>query len=890
MKLLVLDGNSIVNRAFFGIRLLTAPDGTPTNGVYGFLAILQKLLSEQKPDALCVTFDRREPTFRHLRYEGYKAQRKGMPNELAAQMPVLKDVLDQMGVRRFELAGWEADDLIGAISRTCEAEGVDCRIVTGDKDSFQLITDKTHVLHVKTRMGQTETIEYDPARFREEYGFEPLRMIDLKALMGDSSDNIPGVPGCGEKTALSLLHSFGTLDGVYEHLDAPEVKPAMRQKLADGRESAYLSYELATIRTDAPLDFAPADAKWDRNYQPGLYALLLRLGFTKFIDQWGLQPPPDAPAAAASIPLCETIELPDLDAARAAADKVAADPKGDFLCVQYTPDFSCFAFHAHTCGGEDKTYILDRARFSGDWGAALSAMLDDRIPKAGHNVKDLQRYMLDEGQTLPRWWVFDTALAGYLLDATAGGYSLRRLSVQYLGCELPEAPAAGEQLSLLDDDSAARAAQYAALAAEASAIAALHDPMQDRLFALDMKTLFYDIELPLCPVLAEMEHAGFLVDRDALLAFGESLTGEIDRLQREIWDFAGEEFNIQSPKQLGTILFEKLFLPAGKKTKTGWSTNADVLEKLVGKHPIVEKVLDYRTLTKLKSTYADGLVKVVEADGRIHTSFMMTVTDTGRLSSREPNLQNIPVRTPLGAELRKMFIASPGCTLVDADYSQIELRLLAHISGDETMTRAFLEGEDIHAVTASQVFGVPLEDVTPLMRSRAKAVNFGIVYGISAFSLAQDIGVYQNEAKAYIDAYLEKYHGVRDYMKRVVEQAKERGYVQTLYGRRRALPELKSSNFNLRGFGERVARNMPIQGTAADIMKLAMIRAQRALEESGLNARLLLQVHDELIAECAEQDAAAVGAILTEAMEGAASLSVPLTAEAHSGRSWHAAK
>ena len=890
MKLLVLDGNSIVNRAFFGIRMLTAPDGTPTNGVYGFLAILQKLLSEQQPDALCVTFDRKEPTFRHLRYEGYKAQRKGMPDELAVQMPILKDVLDEMGVKRYELAGWEADDLIGAIARKCEAAGVDCRIVTGDKDSFQLITEKTHVLHVKTRMGQTETLEYDPARFREEYGFEPPRMVDLKALMGDSSDNIPGVPGCGEKTALTLLRSFGTLEGVYEHLESSEVKPAMRQKLTDGRESALLSYELATIRTDAPLDFSPAEAKWDRDFQPGLYALLLRLGFTKFLERWGVKPPADAPAPAAAPEVGGFEELTGLDAARAAADEIAADPKGDFLCVQYAPDFSCFAFHAHTNGGRDRNFILDRARFTGDWDAAVSAMLDDRIPKAGHNIKDLQRRMLDAGQPLPRWWVFDTALAAYLLDATAGGYALRRLAVQYLGYELPAAPEAAEQLSLLDDGGAQRQAEYAALAAEAAAIAALHDPMQDRLFALDMKTLFYDIELPLCPVLAGMEHAGFLVDREALLAFGASLTGEIDALQSEIWALAGEEFNIQSPKQLGTILFEKLLLPAGKKTKTGWSTNADVLEKLVGKHPIVQKVLDYRTLTKLKSTYAEGLVKVIEPDGRIHTSFMMTVTDTGRLSSREPNLQNIPVRTPLGAQLRKMFVASPGNVLVDADYSQIELRLLAHISGDETMTNAFLHGEDIHAVTASQVFGVPLGEVTPLMRSRAKAVNFGIVYGISAFSLAQDIGVYQNEAKAYIDAYLEKYHGVRDYMKRVVEEAKARGFVQTLYGRRRALPELKSSNFNLRSFGERVARNMPIQGTAADVMKLAMIRAQKALEESGLEARLLLQVHDELIAECREADAAAVGAILTEAMEGAASLSVPLTAEAHSGRSWHAAK
>ena len=888
MKLLVLDGNSIVNRAYYGIRMLTAPDGTPTNGIYGFLAILQKLLAEQQPDALCVTFDRREPTFRHERYALYKAQRKGMPEELAAQMPVLKEVLDEMGVRRYELAGWEADDLIGAIARRCEASGVDCRIVTGDRDSFQLITDRTHVLHVRTRAGQTETTEYDPALFREEYGFEPPRMVDLKALMGDSSDNIPGVPGCGEKTALRLLQRFGTLEGVYGNLDSAEIKPAMRQKLTDGRESACLSYELATIRCDAPLDFAPSDAKWNRDFRPGLYALLLRLGFTKFLERWGVKPPEDAAAPAAAAEPVSFSVLPDEKAAADALELAAA--RDALLAVRGTPDGSCFAFHLQAPDGQDRAWILDRTCFTGDWNAALCALLDDRVPKLGHEVKELQRRMLDDGLPMPRRWVFDTALAAYLLDATAGGYALRRLSVQYLGCELPAAPEAGEQLSLLDDGGEARQAGYAALAAEAAAIAALHAPLRDAIAALDMETLLHEIELPLCPVLAQMEHTGFLVDREALLAFGEALSGEIDGLQREIWALADEEFNIQSPKQLGTILFEKLLLPAGKKTKTGWSTNADVLEKLIGKHPIAGKVLDYRTLTKLKSTYAEGLAKVIEPDGRIHTSFMMTVTDTGRLSSREPNLQNIPVRTPLGAELRRMFISSPGCVLVDADYSQIELRLLAHISGDETMREAFLQGEDIHAVTASQVFGVPLGEVTPLMRSRAKAVNFGIVYGISAFSLAQDIGVLQSEARAYIDAYLERYHGVRDYMKRVAEQAKADGFVQTLYGRRRALPELKSSSFNLRSFGERVARNMPIQGTAADIMKLAMIRAQRALEASGLEARLLLQVHDELIAECREEDAAAVGAILTEAMEGAVSLSVPLTAEAHSGRSWYAAK
>ncbi len=882
MKLMILDGNSIVNRAFYGIRMLNAPDGTPTNAVYGFLTILRRLLELESPDALAVTFDLKAPTFRHRQYDGYKAQRKPMPEELAVQMPILKDVLDAMGVRRLELEGWEADDLLGTAGKRCEAAHWDCVIVTGDKDSFQLITDTTHVCHVKTRMGQTETVDYSPETFRAEYGFEPARMIDLKALMGDASDNIPGVPGIGEKTAMDLLHRFGTLQDIYRDLDALDVKDGVRKKLREGHDSALLSYELATIRTDAPVAFQPEDAVWDHNYKPELYALFLRLGFSRFIEQWGLRPAEETEQQPVFEGTCTSATLETMDdVAAAAATLRARTEPAYYWCL---PELDFVAIHADN-GDDAAGFLLRREAFAGDYDDALRALFDGAIPKVGHNIKNLQHSLLGRG-VQPAGWVFDTALAAYLLDATAGSYDVPRLCMTYCGFEPWHPGRDDDQLSLLDDevrDAAERLGEWLSLAA---ALACLHEALAGKLEALGMTRLYEEIELPLCAVLARMEQAGFLVDRAALYDFGESLTADIDRLQKSIWELAGEEFNIQSPKQLGVILFEKLMLPSGKKTKTGWSTNADVLEKLRGKHPIVEQILDYRMLTKLKSTYADGLLKEISADGRIHTNFQMTVTATGRLSSTEPNLQNIPVRRELGAGLRRMFVASPGMVLVDADYSQIELRLLAHISGDETMIRAFQSGEDIHTVTASQVFGVPVGEVTSLMRSRAKAVNFGIVYGISAFSLAQDIGVFQNEAKAYMDSYLAKYHGVREYMKRVVEQAKRDGYVATLFGRRRALPELKSSNYNVRSFGERVALNMPIQGTAADIIKAAMVRVARRMEAEGLQAQLLLQVHDELIVECPAAEAERVTALLKEEMEHVVDYSVPLTVDAKSGASW----
>ena len=882
MKLMILDGNSIVNRAFYGIRMLNAPDGTPTNAVFGFLTILRRLLELEKPQALAVTFDLKDPTFRHKQYDGYKAQRKPMPEELAVQMPILKEVLDQMGVRRMELSGWEADDLLGTVSRICERDGWQCSIVTGDKDSFQLITDASHVIHVKSRMGKTETIDYSPDVFREEYGFDPVRMVDLKALMGDTSDNIPGVPGIGEKTAMDLLHRFGTLEQIYADLDALDIKPGVKKKLTEGRESAELSYDLATIRCDAPIEFRPQDALWDHDYQSGLYDLFLRLGFTKFIEQWNLRPGDDAPQSERFEGVCESFPLHTQDQVESAARMLQEKDAAFYWCL---PDLDFVAVDMDTPDG-GAGYYLTRDSYSGDYDAALRLLFDPAIAKVGHNIKDLQRALLNL-DVPAEGWVFDTALAAYLLDATAGSYEVPRLCVTYCGFEPYRADGnADGQLSLLDHANQTAAEAVAERLSLAAALACLREAMTEKLEALGMMRLYREIELPLCPVLARMEQAGFLVDREALKAFGDSLTADIDRLQKSIWTHAGEEFNIQSPKQLGHVLFETLMLPAGKKTKTGWSTNADVLEKLRGKHPIVEEILDYRTLTKLKSTYADGLLKEISSDGRIHTSFQMTVTATGRLSSTEPNLQNIPIRRPQGAEIRKMFVASPGKTLVDADYSQIELRLLAHISGDETMIGAFQSGTDIHTVTASQVFGVPVEEVTSLMRSRAKAVNFGIVYGISAFSLAQDIGVFQNEAKAYMDNYFAKYHGVREYMDAIRAQAKQDGFVTTLFGRRRDLPEIRSSNFNMRSFGERVALNMPIQGTAADIIKLAMVRVDERLRSERLQGRLLLQVHDELIVECPESEAERVRLLLKEEMEHVVNYSVPLIVDAKTGKTW----
>ena len=883
MKLMVIDGNSIINRAYYGIRPLSTRDGLYTHAIFGFLTTLLRLEGEETPDAVCVTFDVHAPTFRHTADEAYKATRKPMPEELRMQVPVLKEVLDALNIPRYELEGWEADDLIGTISRKCEAAGWECVVVTGDKDSLQLITDHTKVKLVSTRMGQTTTKDMTPDAFREQYGFEPIHMIDLKALMGDSSDNIPGVPGIGEKTAMDLIRKYESIDALYEKMPDIEAKPAALKKLAAGEEAARHSYWLATIVTDAPLDFRPEENLVQKP-GPEAYPLFLRLEFTKLIEKFGLTAAETAARETARAEFTATVEQ--------VKDQTRADEllniwrAADHVSLLALPDLTGITV---VCpAGEDTvlTAELFFEKFSGDWNSLLKALFSEEIKKVSHNVKDLMRTLLENG--LPAdGFVFDTALAAYLLDATAGSYDLGRLFVAYYNEELPKPLYLDpDAFSLLGDTAQAEASfdSYAA------AVEALYGTLLPKLKELDMWELYQTAELPLCRVLAEMELAGCRVDARALSDFGEALSARITEQEKAIYDMAGETFNINSPKQLGEILFGKLGLPHGKKTKTGWSTNADVLEKLRYEYPIVNAALEYRQYAKLKSTYADGLLKAIDPDGRVHTSFQMTVTATGRLSSTEPNLQNIPTRTDLGSEIRRMFVPADGCVLVDADYSQIELRLLAHIAGDETMRESFLAGGDFHAETAAKVFHVDRKDVTHEMRRSAKAVNFGIVYGISAFSLSQDIGVSVAEAKAYMEAYFATFPGVRKYMDEVVEKAKAAGYVETLFHRRRDLPELKSSNFNMRSFGERVALNMPIQGTAADVMKLAMVAVHRRLKAENLRARLVLQVHDELIVECPESEAETVAKLLTEEMENVVRLSVPLTADAHWGKNWLEAK
>lgn len=877
MKLMVIDGNSILNRAYYGVRPLSTRDGLPTHAIYGFLNILLKLLGESAPDALCVAFDLKAPTFRHEAYEGYKAQRKPMPEELAVQLPVMKDVLDAMNIPRFEREGWEADDLIGTAARRCEASGWECEIVTGDKDSLQLITETTRVKLVSSRMGQTSTREMNPETFAAEYGFAPYKMVDLKALMGDASDNIPGVPGVGEKTAMELVRRYGTVEELYACLDGLDVKPAVRRKLEEGRSMAELSYDLATIRRDAPIDFRPEELLRRPVNGPALHALFLRLEFSKLIERLGLT----AAGAQAQEGQREKRAL--------SRETVIEAARLDALLNEWerAEHVSCVVLPsldgAAVCRGGSVAFVLQGQLGDGEYNRFLKEFFSPRIKKVSHEVKDLMHRLLDEGLST-EGFVFDTALAAYLFAPTDGSYALEKLGISYLNQEFPSSAdyRREDAFAALNDHGPA----LEALAAHAGLIEELFEIFSKKLNELGMEALYYQVELPLCPVLAEMERTGFLVDRKALAAFGETLCKGIRESQAAIFHMAGEDFNINSTQQLGVILFEKLGLPPVKKTKTGYSTNVEVLEKLQGMHPIIDSIMEYRKLTKLQSTYVEGLTKVIAPDGRIHTNFQNTVTATGRLSSTEPNLQNIPIRTPLGAQMRGMFVAAPGCVLVDADYSQIELRLLAHIARDARMIDAFQTGEDIHTVTASQVFGVAPEEVTRSMRSSAKAVNFGIVYGISDFSLSQDIGVSRREAREYMDKYFEKYSGVCSYMDNIVRKAREEGYVATLMGRRRWLPELKSTNFNLRSFGERVALNMPIQGTAADVIKLAMLRVHERLRAEGLKARLVLQVHDELIVECPEQEAEEVKSLLTEEMEGVLSLAVPLKAEAGAGKSW----
>lgn len=878
-KLLIIDGNSILNRAYYGIRPLTAPDGTPTNAVYGFLNILLKHLDEESYDYLCVAFDVKEKTFRHKRYELYKAQRKPAPEDFLVQLPLMKEVLAAMNCMCMELPGYEADDIIGTVSKICDQSNVECNILTGDKDDLQLISDNTTVKLVVTRMGRTTTTDYHPEQFREKYGIEPSEFIDVKALMGDASDNIPGVAGVGEKTAMSLIQNYKNIDYIYEHIDELEIKEGVRNKLKNDRDNAYLSYELATIERNAPIDFDFSAAVRGGYNESELAALFTRLNFRSFISKLKLDKAAEAAEATDTIEgIGKSADFKDLISAARAAKKVAYILSGNRLFIKLPKGDVIYA-------DADKE---DLKEFFGD----------SEISKVGYDIKEdiiaVSEYGIDAPESPFRAMTFDVMLAAYILDPTQSSYPIDTLCTKYLSAYLDcdDSADGGEQLSMLDViEPSSDKTQL--IINRVYAIERLAEKMADEIEKNGQHYLYYDVELPLTEVLARLQLRGMYVDRDELTDFGRMLDDRINLLCDEIYSLAGEEFNINSPKQLGVILFEKLELPFGKKNKSGgYSTNAEILEKLRDKHEIVEKVLEYRQLAKLKSTYVTGLSSVVNPKtGRIHSHFNQTVTNTGRLSSTEPNLQNIPVRTPLGREIRKMFIAEKdGWTLIDADYSQIELRVLAHIADDSAMKQAFLDNEDIHTQTAATVFKTPVDEVTPLMRSRAKAVNFGIVYGIGAFSLAKDIGTSRAEAQQYIDEYLAHYGNVALYMNQVIESAKECGYITTVLGRRRYIPELSASSHQLRMFGERVAMNAPIQGSAADIIKIAMVNVDRRLAESGLSARLVLQVHDELIVESPESEKDAAAAILKEEMEKAYKLSVPLIVDMNSGKSWYDTK
>ena len=864
-KLLILDSNSILNRAFYGVRYLSAKDGTPTNAIYGFLNILLKLIKEQEPDYICAAFDVKAPTFRHKQYEGYKAQRKPMPEGLAAQMPLAKDVLRAMGVTILEKEGYEADDIIGTVARLCEESEISCFIATGDKDDLQLASDKTKVILTVTKSGYNETIIYDDKAVKEKYHVTPTEFIDVKALMGDPSDNIPGVKGVGEKTAMSLIEKHHSIEYIYENIDGIGLKGAMLQKMKDGRKMAFMSKELATINRNTPIEFNAEKCVFDGFENNGeLYEILKRLELNSIIKK---------------------LDLSGVDNVKENED--------------IFKDFSYQVGDKNMISGDKVTVVLD---FDGDniSSAAVGAGNNAVVLNEQDDIKELleddsiAKVMFDVKEAIVKLncridiknIADDTAIAAYLVDPAKNEYTIEKLASEYFGTviEKPEV----KQLSLLDDVETDRS-EY--LAKCAVALGVLNERIGDKIKENGQEKLYQEVELPLVTVLAHLEINGFLVDDHQLKEFADKLGEKIDALTNEIYMLAGEEFNINSPKQLGVILFEKLELKPVKKTKTGYATNADVLEKLRDKHPIVNFIMEYRQLAKLKSTYCDGLRAVVNPNThRIHSVFTQTVTVTGRLSSTEPNLQNIPTRTELGREIRKMFVAKEGYVLVDADYSQIELRVLAHIANDETMINAFRNNEDIHAVTASQVLGIPLEDVTKEQRSSAKAVNFGIVYGIGEFSLAQDLHISVKEAKAYIESYLEKYHGVRNYMESIKEQAKKDGYVKTMLNRIRYIPELKSPNYNIRQFGERVALNTPIQGTAADIIKLAMVRVDNRLINEGLKSKLILQVHDELIVEAHKDEVDKVKQILSEEMQSAMELNVPLKVDMSTGHSWYDAK
>ncbi|PDX61136.1 DNA polymerase I [Faecalibacterium langellae] len=852
MRLLVIDGNSIANRAFFGIKLLTTKDGRYTNAIFGFLNIMLSLLKESQPDEVAVAFDLKAPTFRHKMYEGYKATRHGMPDELAQQMPVLKEILTDLGYRIVTAEGWEADDILGTLAAACAARQDDCFLATGDRDSLQLVSDTTTVLLATTALGRSKTVTMDVDAIREKYGIEPKQLIEVKSLMGDASDNIPGVRGIGEKTALSLVQNFGSLEGVYEHIDDKRIKPKQREHLLECRELAQLSHTLGTIRTDAPIDTAEGAYAIGEGNKPKAVRMLQELEIHSLIQRFGLGG--IVPANLEE----ETANLPEAEIA-----PLSLTPAGHYLVASRPPVMGKQGVHNVVLQPES-WYAVQGTTVYPLEDAELVRLLDDPdVTLDVFNSAPLYAKAMAAGG----WGssiVWDGKLAAYLLDASASKYQVGELVPSYK---------AAAAFTCTDYPDAGRLADlFAKMKAEITACG--EDP------------LYNEIEFPLAQVLADMTRIGMLVDRDGIDQFGVKLRSELEQVLTRIHMETGSaSFNPNSTKQLGEMLFVTMGLPHGKKTQRGWSTDAETLEALRD-YPLVEDILQYRAYQKLNSTYVEGLLKVIGEDGRIHTTFNQTEARTGRLSSDNPNLQNIPIRTELGSQLRAYFIAKPGCVLVDADYSQIELRILAHVTGDEHMQQAFRSGQDIHRSTAARIYGIPQGEVTPRVRSGAKAINFGIMYGKGAYSLSKDIGVTVKEADAFLKNYLAAFPSVSSYMDKTIADARANGYVSTLFGRRRALPELNSNSHNIRASGERMARNTPIQGTAADVIKLAMVRVWKRLRDEKMESRLILTVHDELIVEAPEAEAEKAAQILREEMEGCVHYAVPLSTDVHTGKNW----
>lgn len=879
-KLVLIDGHSILNRAFYGVPDLTNAAGLHTNAIYGFLNILFKILDEESPDYLTVAFDVKAPTFRHEMFKEYKGTRKPMPEELREQVPVMKEVLQAMGIRIIEQAGYEADDLLGTIAKRAEAEGIDVSLVSGDRDLLQIATDRIRIRIPKTKGGRTEIENYYAADVEAKYQVNPVQFIDLKALMGDTADNIPGVPKVGEKTATDLMVQFGSLDGIYEHIDEV-TKKSVKESLIQNKDLAYLSRELATIKLDSPLTYTLEEARVGNFFNEASYILFKKLEFKNLLNKF--EKGVSNEEISASFHLVENLAEVEALFTRILSDKdrqvglkvvKEAGRHGELLGV---------ALHLQE---EGSFLVLKQGFLTEDYLKEKIALLGAQCRIATADIKSEYAYL--QAQDTDRF--FDVILAAYLLNPLKNDYTVEDIANEYLNLMLPEKGQAFGRLSFKDalNEKPEDFLKYCCFEAYVCAQAAVC--LQQKLEETQMDRLMREIEMPLTLVLFSMEEEGIRVNPEALKDYGEALSGKITELEQEIYSEAGCEFNINSPKQLGEILFEKMGLPGGKKTKTGYSTAADVLEKLSGEYPVVKHILEYRGLTKLKSTYADGLAAYIEDENRIHSTFNQTITATGRISSTEPNLQNIPIRMELGRQIRKVFIPKDGYCFMDADYSQIELRVLASMSGDERLIEAYRSHADIHRTTASQVFHIPFEEVTDLQRRNAKAVNFGIVYGISSFGLSEDLSISRKEAAAYIEQYFETYPQVKQFIDSLVKDAKKNGYAVTLYGRRRPVPELFSSNFMQRSFGERVAMNSPIQGTAADIIKIAMIRVFERLKKEGLKSKLILQVHDELLIETALEEEEQVRMILEEEMVHASSLAVELEIDLHVGINWYEAK